>query len=93
MQLYSNEISELNSDVFVGLPLLEGLNVALNRISVVHPGTFRGLVSLRELWLYSNELVTLEWNVFHPYPGILICVDVTGVGEGGTITARSTGSD
>ena len=82
LQLYSNELSELNSNTFVGLPLLEGLNVALNRISVVHPGTFRGLVSLRELWLYSNELVTLEWNVFRPYPGILICVYVTGVGEG-----------
>ena len=37
-----------------------------NHIKTVHPYAFKGLPSLKILYLANNQLTTLEWNAFDP---------------------------
>ena len=55
--LNSNEIKELASNAFTSCAGINTLNFSHNKISVLHPDSFKGLTSLRNLFLDHNQIV------------------------------------
>ena len=64
-----------------GLDSLAHLDLSANRIRVLEPGAFAGLLTLSHLNLKDNELTTLNQNAFareifsddhYPHPGVLL---------------------
>jgi Leucine-rich repeat (LRR) protein len=57
-------IDLLNVSTFSKLRILTSLDLSKNRISIMEPGAFRGLVNLALLYLKSNKIAFLVANLF-----------------------------
>ncbi len=70
LYLNSNELEILRPGMWSHLNNCTFLDLSDNKIHAIQSGTFQdGLSSLETLWLYGNELTTLQWTVFgkeHP---------------------------
>lgn len=81
-----NQLTRLRESAFVGLGLLEKLNLGDNRISHIADGVFRGLTNLRTLWVQSIsdnlilnflEVKVLSFALSKPEVGVLLsCLQV-----------------
>ncbi|XP_076766748.1 toll like receptor [Xylocopa sonorina] len=64
LELGSNRMKSLESNVFDPLSKLRFLNLWKNNFEEIKPGTFDKLVSLNSLDLNSNDLITLPKDIF-----------------------------
>ncbi|XP_042560529.1 adhesion G protein-coupled receptor A3-like [Clupea harengus] len=62
--LTNNKIQELKNGSFLGLSLLERLDLRSNLISRIQPGAFQGLSSLKRLDLSKNLIGCLNGDIF-----------------------------
>ncbi|KAF7706427.1 adhesion G protein-coupled receptor A3-like isoform X2 [Silurus meridionalis] len=62
--LSTNKIQELLNGSFVGLAMLERLDIKNNIISRIEPGAFLGLTSLKRLDLSNNRIGCLNVDIF-----------------------------
>ncbi|XP_075064847.1 leucine-rich repeat-containing protein 17 [Mixophyes fleayi] len=63
LDLSSNKIKQLQSNVFIDVPNLEMLNLSSNGIEFIDPAAFSGLLNLHELDLSENNLSNLKYRV------------------------------
>ncbi|KAL4655676.1 amphoterin-induced protein 3-like [Arapaima gigas] len=70
LDLSHNQMVQLEDAIFSGLPRLENLRLAHNRLSHIYPGTFRNATTLRHLDLSSNELHVVEQHYFQELAGL-----------------------
>ena len=77
LQLSSNPIATLPSDIFVGLVSLRLLELAYTELSVLPIDLFAGLASLRDLRLGDNRIKELPLGIFDGLAGL------EGLGLGG----------
>ncbi|KAM5264887.1 adhesion G protein-coupled receptor A2 [Ctenodactylus gundi] len=69
--LNNNKITGLRNGSFLGLSLLEKLDLRNNAISTVHPGAFLGLGELKRLDLSNNRIGCLASDTFQGLPRLL----------------------
>uniref|UniRef100_A0A8C8WNY5 Adhesion G protein-coupled receptor A2 n=1 Tax=Panthera leo TaxID=9689 RepID=A0A8C8WNY5_PANLE len=69
--LSNNKITGLRNGSFLGLSLLEKLDLRNNVISTVHPGAFLGLGELKRLDLSNNRIGCLTSETFQGLPRLL----------------------
>uniref|UniRef100_A0A4W2FE24 Adhesion G protein-coupled receptor A2 n=2 Tax=Bos TaxID=9903 RepID=A0A4W2FE24_BOBOX len=69
--LSNNKITGLRSGAFLGLSLLEKLDLRNNVISTVQPGAFLGLGELKRLDLSNNRIGCLTSGTFQGLPRLL----------------------
>uniref|UniRef100_A0A673SYF6 Adhesion G protein-coupled receptor A2 n=1 Tax=Suricata suricatta TaxID=37032 RepID=A0A673SYF6_SURSU len=69
--LSNNKITGLRNGSFLGLALLEKLDLRNNVISTVHPGAFLGLGELKRLDLSNNRIGCLTSETFQGLPRLL----------------------
>ncbi|KAM9670511.1 adhesion G protein-coupled receptor A2 isoform 1-T1 [Dama dama] len=69
--LSNNKITGLRSGAFLGLSLLEKLDLRSNVISTVQPGAFLGLGELKRLDLSNNRIGCLTSGTFQGLPRLL----------------------
>uniref|UniRef100_A0A8C7AWQ7 Adhesion G protein-coupled receptor A2 n=1 Tax=Neovison vison TaxID=452646 RepID=A0A8C7AWQ7_NEOVI len=69
--LSNNKITGLRNGSFLGLPLLEKLDLRNNVISTVQPGAFLGLGELKRLDLSNNRIGCLTSETFQGLPRLL----------------------
>jgi Leucine-rich repeat (LRR) protein len=60
----SSGVAAIANQTFAGLDALEHLDLSYNRLKHLYGHEFDGLVSLRELFLQHNQLVSMAPNVF-----------------------------
>ena len=59
-----NEITEIETGLFLSLLKLEEINFSENKITEIPTGAFKNLPELKKLFLYKNFIKTIEAKVF-----------------------------
>lgn len=58
------KIQTISMDAFVGVPYLAKLDLSVNQLRELPPGLFDPLISLRELYLQDNHIISLPQLIF-----------------------------
>lgn len=64
LDLSANELSDIDARLFHNTSKLSDVNLACNRIRVIHKDLFRRLISLRRLDLSNNDISDIESETF-----------------------------
>uniref|UniRef100_UPI003AAE7AF3 toll-like receptor 12 n=1 Tax=Centroberyx gerrardi TaxID=166262 RepID=UPI003AAE7AF3 len=86
--LPANYLTQINTDQFACMPLLEKLDLSNNYIAALVPRAFHGLARLRILKLAQNHLTHLRSHYFEELPALEVLdldgnrIDIDGIEEG-----------
>lgn len=55
---------QIDREAFMGLTILIELDLSVNQIEVIHPGTFHPLIKIRKILLHDNEIQSVDDRTF-----------------------------
>ena len=78
LDLANNKITEVSKSAFTGLDHLEVLDLTNNRVSNLEPDTLSPMKKLRRVFIESNNLDTIQDNVFGGLGGSVNLISLRG---------------